>query len=77
MLKSVKTIILATIILFTLLPGCKGSDTREKVDNTVEELTGKKKIDQMKKMEKDIGKIADQQEERFEEFNKPESEEEE
>ena len=52
------TLIMAS---FLFLPGCKGSDTREKVDDTVEELAGKKKVDQMKKMEKQIGDIADQQ----------------
>ena len=73
MLKSVKMILELTLLfaLLTvpLLSGCKGSDTREKVDDTVEELAGKKKIDQMKKMEKDISDITDKQAERFDEVN--------
>lgn len=80
MLKSVKTFMAIIIIfwLFTLplLSGCKGSDTREKVDDTVEELAGKKQVDRMKKMEKDINKISGQQTERFDEFDESEPEEE-
>ncbi len=80
MLKSVKMIsgiaILFFLLTLPLLSGCKGSDTREKVDDTVEELAGKKQVDQMKKMEKDISDIADQQAERFDEFEEDESEEE-
>ena len=56
------TILLSSFILFT---GCKGSDTREKVDSTVEEFAGKKKVDQMKDMKQSIGKIQDQQSDRL------------
>ena len=80
MLKSVKMflglIILFILLTIPLLSGCKGSDTRDKVDDTVEELAGKKKIDQMKKMEKDIGDITDKQAEKYDEFDEAESEEE-
>ena len=80
MLKSVKMILELTLLfaLLTvpLLSGCKGSDTREKVDDTVEELAGKKKIDQMKKMEKDIGDITGKQAEKYDEFDESDSEEE-
>lgn len=60
------------VFLFFAMPlsiGCKGSDTREAVDDTVEELAGKKKVDQMKKMEKDIGKIQDKQSDRLKEMD--------
>ncbi|MGD9162534.1 MAG: hypothetical protein PVG39_29270 [Desulfobacteraceae bacterium] len=80
MLKSVKMLlgltILFTLLTVPLLSGCKGSDTREKVDDTVEELAGKKKVDQMKKMEKDISDITDKQAERFDELDESGSEEE-
>jgi hypothetical protein len=71
-------IILIIILTFTLtmFPGCKGSDTREKVDDTVEELAGKKQVDQMKKMEKDIGAITDKQSERMDDVDETESGEE-
>jgi len=55
------------LVLFTFLAvsGCEGTDTREKVDDTVKELTGKKNIDQMNQMKKDINKAAQQQADRF------------
>ena len=58
-------IITCLLIAFFLLTGCKGSDTREAVDDTVEEFAGKKKVDQMKKMEKDVGELQDQQSDRL------------
>ena len=64
-----KTIIIGFILAFLSLTGCKDSDTRKEVDSTVEEFAGKKKVDQMKKMERDIGKIQDQQSERFKQFD--------
>ena len=81
MLKSVKIffglIIITALLTLPLLSGCKGSDTREKVDDTVEELAGKKQVDQMKKMEGDIGKIADKNLEKYKDFDETESGEEE
>ena len=69
-------IIFLLFLSMTLFSGCKGSDTREKVDDTVEELAGKKQVDQMKKMEKDIGNITDKQSDRMDEVDKTESDEE-
>lgn len=81
MLKSVKYFlgitILATLLTLPLISGCKGSNTREKVDDTVEELAGKKQVDQMKKMEKDISDITDKQANRFDEFEESDQEEDE
>jgi hypothetical protein len=65
----VKMIIIGILVAFLSFPGCKGSDTREEVDSTVEEFAGKKKVDQMKEMEKSIGKIQNQQSERFHQFD--------
>jgi hypothetical protein len=80
MLKSVKIILVVTIfftlLTLPLLSGCKGSDTREKVDDTVETLAGKKQVDQMKKAEKDISDIANKQAERFDQFEENSEEEE-
>ena len=80
MFKSVKMIlgtgILVLLLTLPLLSGCKGSDSREKVDDTVETLAGKKQVDQMKKMEKDIDDIVDQQTEKLDQFDEEESEEE-
>ena len=64
-----KTILIALLFSILTLAGCEGSDTREQVDNTVEEFTGKKKVDQMKDMEKSIGKIQDQQSDKLKELD--------
>ncbi len=63
-----KSLVLLTMFAFLLLSACKGSETREKVDDTVEELAGKKKVDQMKKMEGQINKVSDRQAEKIEEL---------
>ena len=79
MLKSVKYFlgmtIIATLFIFPLISGCKGTDSREKVDDTVETLAGKKQVDQMKKMEKDISDIADRQVKRLDELEESDSDE--
>jgi len=55
------------LVLFAFLAfaGCEGTDTREKVDNTVEELAGKKNLDRMDQMKKTIKNAQQQQQERF------------
>ncbi len=53
------------LCVFLAIAGCEGTDTREQVDDTVKELTGKKKLDQMDQMKKDINKAAQLQAERF------------
>ena len=67
--KACKHLTLALVLLAVLavlaVAGCEGTDTREKVDNTVEELAGKKNIDRMEKMKKTINKAQQQQMERF------------
>jgi hypothetical protein len=54
-------------VLFAILAiaGCEGTDTREKVDDTVKELTGKKDLDRMEHMKKTINKAQQQDQERF------------
>ena len=65
--KSVQTFVAGSNLLAVLaIAGCEGTDTREKVDNTVEELAGKKNLDRMDKMKKTINKAKQQQQERFE-----------
>jgi len=55
------------LILFAFLAilGCEGTETREQVDDTVKELTGKKNLDRMDQMKKDINKAAQQQADRY------------
>lgn len=59
-----RTLICFFLTLF-LLSGCKGSDTREAADDTVEEFAGKKKVDQMRKMENDVEKLQEEQSDHF------------
>jgi hypothetical protein len=58
------------MLFFSLLTvgsvlGCKGSDTREEVDDVVEEVTGKKHVVRMQKMKQDIEKIKKKQKNRL------------
>jgi hypothetical protein len=55
--------------------GCEGSDTREKVDDAVEEMAGKKDVERYKQMKDDIGKIQTQQEERYRQLDQEEKKE--
>jgi hypothetical protein len=65
-IKACKKLTLVLVLcVFLAIAGCDGTDTREKVDDTVKELTGKKKLDQMDQMKKDINKAAQLQEEGF------------
>ena len=53
------------LVAFLAIAGCEGTDTREKVDDTVKELAGKKDLDRMEKMKKTIKKAQQQDQERF------------
>ena len=44
-----------------VLAGCEGTDTREKVDDTVKEFSGKKNVERMEQMKKNIDDIKKQQ----------------
>ncbi len=59
--------IVATMLLSSvlLMAGCEGTESRNQVDDTVEELAGKKQVDQMKAMKEDLGQIQTQQAERL------------
>jgi hypothetical protein len=60
---------LPLLVLFTclVLAGCEGTDSREKVDDTVKELSGQKNLERMDQMKKDIDKINKQQADRLKE----------
>ena len=53
------------LFAFLAVAGCEGTDTREKVDDTVKELTGKKDLDRMERMKKTLNKARQQDQERF------------
>ena len=57
------------LVFLTLLVflGCEGTESREQVDDTVKELSGQKKLEQMDRMKKNIGNIEKQQADRLKE----------
>jgi hypothetical protein len=64
--KACKNMSLVLVLFaFLAIAGCEGTDTREKVDDTVEELAGKKNLDRMDKMKKNINKAQQQQADRY------------
>jgi outer membrane murein-binding lipoprotein Lpp len=60
-------VIVATMLLSSvlLMVGCEGTESRNQVDDTVEELAGKKQVDQMKAMKEDLDQIQTQQADRL------------
>ncbi len=65
-IKACKSLTLVLVLFaFLAIAGCEGTDTREQVDDAVKELTGKKKLDQLDQMKKDINKAAQQRAERL------------
>ena len=64
--KACKNLSLVLVLFaFLAIAGCEGTETREQIDDTVKELAGKKNIDRMDQMKKDINKATQQQAERF------------
>jgi outer membrane murein-binding lipoprotein Lpp len=70
MTRAVKTckplMLFFVLFAFLAIAGCEGTETREHIDDTVKELAGKKNIDRMEQMKKDINKARQQQADRFE-----------
>ena len=65
--KACKNLSLVLVLFaFWAIEGCEGTETREQIDDTVKELAGKKNIDRMDQMKKDIHKARQQQADRFE-----------
>ena len=58
------------LVLLTglVLAGCEGSDSREKIDDTVKELSGQKNLERMDQMKKDIDNINKKQADRLKEI---------
>ena len=59
---------IALVCLCCLMPGitgCEGTDTREQVDDTVEEVVGKKKLDRYRDTKKALGDIEREADDRF------------
>ena len=62
-------VVTAALSIALLMSGCEGTETRNQVDDTVEELAGKKKVDQMKAMKEELGKIQTQQDDRLKQLD--------
>jgi len=66
--KTFKSWLLLLVFLTGLaLVDSEGTDSREKVDDTVKELSGQKNLERMEKMKKDIDDINKKQADRLKE----------
>jgi hypothetical protein len=59
--------LLLVFLTALVLVACEGTDSREKVDDTVKELSGQKNLERMEKMKKDIDDINQKQADRLKE----------
>lgn len=67
--KAFKTWPLFLVLLTGLaLAGCEGTESREKVDDTVKEFSGQKNLERMDQMKKDIDDINKKQADRLKEI---------
>lgn len=62
-------VVMAVLSTALLMSGCEGTETHNQVDDSVEELAGKKQVDQMKAMKKDLEKIQTQQDNRIKQLD--------
>ena len=53
------------ISLALLATGCEGTETRDTVDDTVEEMAGKNNLDRYQQMKDDLGEIQQHQREKY------------
>ena len=67
--KTFKTWPLSFVLITGLvLAGCEGSESREKIDDTVKEFSGQKNLERMDQMKKDIDDINKKQADRLKEI---------
>jgi hypothetical protein len=66
-LKNLVPVILLCLQLVT--GGCEGADTRKKVDDAVEEMSGKKNVDRYKKIKNDLDEIQTQQRDKYQQLD--------
>lgn len=62
-------VVTAMLSTTPVMQGCENTETRNQVDDTVEELAGKKKVDQMKAMKEDLEHIQTQQADRLKQLD--------
>jgi hypothetical protein len=64
--KRIRRVVLVFLVCGSLVAGgCEGTDTREQVDDTVEEMAGKKDLERYQQMKDDLGEIQKGQSERY------------
>ena len=69
MTRITKTWPLLLVLLTALaLAGCEGTESREKIDDTVKEFSGQKNLERMDQMKKDIDDINKKQADRLKEI---------
>jgi len=69
--RSIPILIRCAALIFC---GCEGSGPREQVDDTVKELSGQKKVEQMDKMKKDLNAINKKQADRMKQVDESDDE---
>jgi outer membrane murein-binding lipoprotein Lpp len=57
-----------TLSCLLVMFGCEGTDTRNQVDDSVQELAGKKQVERMKEMKEDLEHIQTQQSQRLDQL---------
>lgn len=68
-------LLVCLLIAALIAGGCEGTDTREKVDDTVQEMTGKKDVERYKQIKDDLKNIQTQQEDRYRQLDQEENKE--
>ena len=63
------SIILTVSLFLAFSGGCSGSDTRENLNNAVEEMAGKDKIEQMQDMKQAIEQVQKRQGQRYDQLD--------
>ena len=67
--RAVHLILLAMAMsLLLFFSGCEGTETRNQVDDTVEELSGKKQVERMKEMKDDLERVQTEQAKRIDQI---------
>lgn len=57
------------LALLMAIWGCEGTESREKVDNTVEEMSGMKSVDRYQDIKKDLDKIQKKKDQRYQDLD--------
>ena len=67
--KSCRIIPILILCAALIFCGCEGSEPREQVDDTVKELSGQKKVEQMDQMKKQLDAIQEKHADQLKQFD--------